>query len=140
MSPPRAIRHRRRRARAAAGFSLIEVIMALAVFGVGVLTLAAVIPFGIKRSNWASQQSRASELATVRGEALLEAPYLDDALTAGSHTDPNNPHVGSYHVEWNVEDNQPINSCKRVTIRVRRPTATSPVLAQVVVVKALSNL
>lgn len=121
------------------GFTLVEVFIALSVFAIGVLVMALLIPLGVKKSNRASQQSRSSQLAAIRAEAILDATYTDTDLDKGTHIDPNNPYLGQYHVEWIVEADQPITACKRVTINVRRPAATSPVEAKIVVVKAQSE-
>ncbi|MGH2359200.1 MAG: type IV pilus modification PilV family protein [bacterium] len=116
------------------GFTLIEALIALMVFSIGVLALAAVVPYGTNRVGKATGQTRSGELATERAEILLSTPYDDGDLTAGWHNDTANPYQVLYHVRWNVEDNQPITSCKRVTVVVNRPTLTSPTVAKVVIV------
>jgi prepilin-type N-terminal cleavage/methylation domain-containing protein len=118
----------------AAGFTLVELLIALVVFGLGVLSLAAVIPLGVARSNNASQQTRASELAATCAEQVLETPYGDASMTSGAHDDVNNPYPGGYYVRWTVEDDQPIADCKRITIRVYRRTFLSLPLSVLVVV------
>lgn len=106
--------------RTAAGFSLIEVIVALTVFAIGVLGLAVMIPFGSNRVRQAGTQTRASTLASQRAEVLLTTPYADGSLTAGTHTDTANPLLGGYYVRWTVTDNTPITSCKSISIEVSR--------------------
>ena len=132
-NPSRRFRHNQ------AGFTIIEVFIALAVFSVGVLTLAVIIPSGAKKSDKSGQQSRASEFAAARAEWLLDAPYTDDDLSDGSHTDPANPYLGQYYVEWIVELDKPIANCKRITIKIHQPSLTSPTVAQVVILKALAD-
>jgi type IV pilus modification protein PilV len=117
-----------------AGFSLVELMIALVVFGIGVLSLAAVIPVGIKRSNTAAQQTRASELAATCAEQVLETPYADGDMTSGDHDDVNNPYPGGYYVRWTVEDDQPRADCKRITVRVYRRTFASLPMSTLVVV------
>jgi Tfp pilus assembly protein PilV len=135
----RAAPARRRIRRREGGFTLVEVFIALSVFAVGVLVLALIIPLGIKKSNSASQQSRASQLATIRAEAILDAAYAEPDLDDGTHYDAGNPILGQYYVEWVVEADQPITDCKRITVNVRRPTSTSPIEARVVLLKAKSE-
>ena len=130
---------RRRQPSASAGFTLIELFIALAVFSVGVLTLAVIIPTGAKKSDKSGQQSRASEFSAQEAEELLDATYTDDVLTSGTHTDPENPYLVQYYVEWVVEDNTPIANCKRITIKVHQPTLGSPTVAQLVILKALTD-
>lgn len=104
----------------AAGFTLIEVLIALMIFGVGVLSLGLVIPMATKRVTSAGVQTRASSLAAERAETLLTLPYGDSQLTSGLHADPANPIEGSYYVQWTVTDNQPQPNCKRVRVVVSR--------------------
>jgi len=122
-----------------AGFTIIELFIALAVFSVGVLTLAVIIPTGAKKSDKSGQQSRASEFAAAQAELLLDAPYTDEILTSGTHTDHANPYLNQYHVEWVVEDDKPIANTKRITIKVHQPALSSPTVAQIVILKALTD-
>lgn len=111
---------RRGRIRGKAGFTLIEVLVALVVFAIGILSLGITIPMATKRINSAGTQTRASALATERAETLLITPYDHGDLTQGTHTDPNNPVEGSYYVKWVVTDDQPIAACKRIVVSVSR--------------------
>lgn len=104
----------------AAGFSLIEAMIALVVFAIGVMSLAVMVPFGSSRIGWAGRQTHASTLASERAEALLITPFGDASLTAGVHTDTTNPIDRYYYVRWTVTDNTPITSCKRVYVEVSR--------------------
>ena len=128
----------RRRARPAAvrsaGFSLVEVVIALAVFLVGALTLSLVMPMATRRIVTAASQTRASELAADCAEQILVTPWADPDLVAGTHNDPANPHDQTYFVSWAVLDSVPVPNCKRVTVSVAKNSATSGALAQVVVV------
>jgi prepilin-type N-terminal cleavage/methylation domain-containing protein len=116
------------------GFTLVEIIIAIALFGIGVLALAAVMPMGINRNNKAGQLSRASELVAARAEQFLATPYTEPGLAPGTHDDPGNPYEDQYHVRWTVEEDQPIAYCKRVTIQVNCPSLTSPATAKTVIV------
>ena len=131
-------RHVRRRG-AQAGFTLIELFIAIAVFSIGVLTLAVIIPAGAKKSDNSGQQSRASEFAAAHAEELLDATYGDDDLTAGTHTDADNPYLNQYYVEWVVEADAPIANCKRITIKVHQGALTAPTTAQIVILKAQAD-
>ena len=122
------------RLRSSSGFSLIEVMIALIVFAIGVLALAVCVPLGTRKITRAGQQTRASTLAAERAEQLLMTPYGNGDLTAGNHTDVNNPVEGIYYVQWDVSDDQPIASCKRVFIHVSRYNLTQPTEAAVTIV------
>ena len=117
-----------------AGFTLVEVLVALMVFVIGVLSIAAMMPSGTRSVNRSGDETRGSELASARAERLLSTSYTDAGLTSGSHFDPANPYNGKYYVSWSVEDDQPMAQCKRVTVTVRWPTALSAPGASVVIV------
>lgn len=119
------------------GFSLVELMIALVVFAIGILTLAAVIPLGVRKSNAASQQTNASELAARCAEQALVTPF--DSLTACVHDDPGNPYSGKYYVRWTIEDNRPVTNCKRITVTVHLRSTSNPPTARLVVVSPMSD-
>lgn len=110
------------------GFTLVEVLVAILVFAVGVLVLAGTLPRGMHRVSDSSEFTHASILASETAERLLATPYDDSDLDAGAHVDAANPHDGNYHVRWTVEDSQPMIHCKRVTIHVYRPDTPPAIL------------
>jgi prepilin-type N-terminal cleavage/methylation domain-containing protein len=124
----------RRVASRAAGFSLVEIIIALAVFMVGALSLSVVMPMATKRIVKAASQTRASELSADCAEQILVTPWDDGDLVAGTHTDPSNPRDGVYYVSWAVLDSVPVPNCKRVTVSVSQNSVGATALAQVTVV------
>jgi hypothetical protein len=124
----------RRSAPRAAGFSLVEILIALAVFMIGVLSLAVVMPVATKRIVTAASQTRASELSAECAERVLVTPWDDADLVAGTHTDPTNPRDGVYYVSWAVLDSVPVPNCKRVTINVSRLAVGTTALAQLTVI------
>jgi prepilin-type N-terminal cleavage/methylation domain-containing protein len=124
----------RRAAVREAGFSLVEVVIALAVFMVGALTLSLVMPMATRRIVTASSQTRASELSAEAAEHILVTPWDDPDLTAGTHSDTGNPHDRVYYVSWAVLDSVPVPNCKRVTVSVSRNSVSAAALAQLVVV------
>lgn len=119
---------------APSGFTLVEVLVAMILFTVGVLSIATLMPFGSRSVNKAADQTRGSELVAVCAERLLTTVYSDSTLAAGMHSDPVNPYYGSYYIKWNVEDDQPMVSCKRITVTAAWPASTSSVGANVVIV------
>ena len=128
----------RRRPRLA-GFSLIEVLIAMVVFAIGVLSLGICIPLGTHKIDSAGNQTHAAELAAQRAEALLITPYGDNDLTAGVHTDANNPIDGQYYVDWTVTDDTPVTACKRVVVQVARGGVNGTPDAQVTIVTPKSG-
>ena len=121
------------------GFTLIEVLVALTIFATSMLALALTVPLATKRIMRAGTQTRASSIASEAAEDLLTLPYGDGSITAGTHDDPANPRDGVYFVRWVVEDDQPTTSCKRITVKVARRSASNTPEAQLVIVTAQSG-
>jgi prepilin-type N-terminal cleavage/methylation domain-containing protein len=117
-----------------AGFTLIEIMFAITIFGIGVMALLACIPMASKRVMSSGAQTRASALASDAAEELLNVPYGHSSLTSGTHDDPANPHDGLYYTRWVVEDDQPLTACKRITVTVaRNAVGALPVVRLVIV-------
>ena len=117
-----------------AGFTLIEVMIALVIFATGMLALALCVPVASRRIMKAGAQTRSSSLASEAAEELLTVPYGDSQLTAGTHNDTANPHDNIYYVRWVVEDDAPLAHCKRITVTVARRSVTATPEASIVVV------
>jgi len=117
-----------------AGFSLVEIVIALGVFMVGALTLSLVMPLATRRIVTAAAQTRASELSAECAEQILVTPWSDADLTSGTHNDAANPHDRFYYVSWAVKDSVPVPNCKRVTVSVSRTSVSTPALTQVTVI------
>jgi len=86
------------RARIAAeerGFSLIEVMVAVIILGIGLMGMAAVFPYGSKATVSDRLISSAVDLATQKMEELRTKRYSDAFLTAGWHPSSSGEQVGS---------------------------------------------
>ena len=98
------------------GFTLIEVLVAIVIFAIGILALTSLQAVYIGGNSSARMQTEATTLAAQSLERLKILPYAHDDL------DPvGNPHrqiVGAYRIEWNVADNSPINEVKTIRITV----------------------
>ena len=123
----------------ARGFTLVEVMIALVIFAVGIMALVLCVPMATKRVVKSGTETRASSLAAEAAEDLLTMPYGDGDITAGTHDDPANPHDGRYYLRWVVEDDEPLASCKRITITVARGSASATPEAHIVIVTAQSG-
>jgi Tfp pilus assembly protein PilV len=104
---------------------MIEVMVAVLVIAIAALGLARFFPADTKSAARPGEDSRASQLAATTMTRLLGSPAADPALGPGVHDDDRNPHERIYYVSWNVDDNQPIASCKRITVTVRWPAANA---------------
>jgi prepilin-type N-terminal cleavage/methylation domain-containing protein len=121
-------------ARPQSGFTLIEIMFAMVIFAIGVMGLMACVPMASNRVMKSGAQTRASSIAAETAEELLTVPYGNASLTPGTHNDPANPYQGKYYTRWVVENDQPLASCKRITITVARGALTNfPVVRLVIV-------
>ena len=98
------------------GFTLIEVLIAMAIFAVGFLALATLQIKSIKQNASAKMYTEATTMAVESLERLISLPYDHSDLNQG-----NNPHsmtTGGYTIEWNVQDDIPVTATKTIVINV----------------------
>ena len=118
------------------GFSLIEVIIALAIFSIGIVGLYAVQTRTISQNTTSSRITTAVTWASDKAEDLLAHNYKDltDTNTNGvaglSDTNPNCATAGNivdgcevspdgiYTLQWNVAENRPIYRSKIIRVIV----------------------
>ena len=117
----------------AEGFTMIEVILAISIFAIGILAIASMQASAVKTNSSASKLTERTALAQDRLERLVALPYTSPWLeSAGNfpNVDTNgNTHqqtiAGGYTVTWNVTDNNPITGSKYLTVTVTRGTKSS---------------
>ncbi|MEJ2246562.1 MAG: type II secretion system protein [Acidobacteriota bacterium] len=105
----------------ARGFTLVEVLIVMTIFSIGILAVAAMQMTSTKGNASARKMSEATALAEEQIENLMQLPYQHADL------DPaNNPHVsvqGPYSVNWNVTeidlDSNGTKDSKKVHVAVR---------------------
>jgi len=107
-----------------AGFTLVEMMIALTLFGVGLMALAQALPNGLSVRDKARRLSVATNLAQEELERLRSIPFDHADLAGGAHADASNPVDGAYFRNWTVQDGNPIPDMKRVTVRVSFPTSS----------------
>ena len=85
------------------GFSLIEVMIALAIFSIGILGVASMQILSVNYNSHARRTTEGTSWGVERMERLMTLPYADADLN-----DATNPHTdarGIYNITWNVIDN-----------------------------------
>lgn len=87
-------KQRTRRGTGQAGFTLVEVLVAVVVMGVGLIGLAAVFPLGARVGVTERMTTQAVDLATQKMEQLRVESYHGTALTAGWHPSSSGEPVG----------------------------------------------
>jgi type IV pilus modification protein PilV len=104
------------------GFTLLEVLFALAIFSIGILAIAGMQISSINGNSAARMQTEATTLAVERLERLSALPY-DHADLDPYNNNPHQATSGSYTIVWNVIDDVPIPLTKTINITV---TAANP--------------
>ena len=108
------------------GFTLIEVLIALTIFAVGLLAIAAMQTSAIQMNSTGNRVTEISTLGIDRMEDLLSLPYTDPWLESagnppGGHDSLNREHLltsNGYQVEWHIDDNCPAANTKSITLTV----------------------
>ena len=97
--------------KAMAGFTIIEILFALAILAVGILGVASMQGSAVKGDLWAGQITRATNIAQDKIEALLSLPY--DSVVSSQPVQ-----FGHYNVSWTVADDTPMTDTKTIHLTV----------------------
>ena len=89
-----------------AGFTIVEALVALTIFGIGTILLMQLAPRAVQYATRARVLSQANALAQAKVEELRALPQLHADLTAGAHQDPNNPIDGTFTRTWDVTEDE----------------------------------
>ena len=99
------------------GYTLVEVLIAMAIFAVGFLALASLQIRSISQNASSRMYTDATTMAVESMERLISLPYDHAELDQG-----NNPHstqtTEGYTIEWNIQDNVPMTATKTIVINV----------------------
>ncbi len=101
------------------GFSLLEVLIALAIFSLGMLAVGALQFNSTNNNTGARIHTQASTLLVDQIERLTALAYDDADLDAGNHSAVQDP----YTVSWAVVDDAPAAGAKMIAVTV---TGTHP--------------
>ena len=94
------------------GFTILEVVMASAIFAIGILGVCALQTAAIKTISSANCITVGTTHAQDKLEELLELPFSDSDLSIGDHTESNPP--SGYTTTWIVAANT--SSSKSVAV------------------------
>jgi len=107
------------------GFTLIEVMIAISIFAVGLLAVAAMQTSAIRVNSTAGQITDRTTLAQDKLEELMGLSYSDPWLEAAGnppgqdsalHTHQETP--DNYVISWTVNNNTPVSGTKLITVTV----------------------
>ena len=85
-----------------AGFTLIEVMITLAIFAIGILAVSAMQITAVNQNSGSRMQTEATAVAEQLLERLMALPYDHDMLSADANRNPHQQSVGAYIVSWTV--------------------------------------
>ena len=97
------------------GFSLIEVLIAVGIFSIGLLGIGTLLIASTNGNATARRVTESSSWAADRIEQLLIVPYDDLASSAEDETE------GSYSISWVVTDDTPVDNVKSIDVTIRNP-------------------
>jgi len=93
------------------GFTLVEILIAMTIFAIGILGVASMQVWGLRGNASAVWHTQAATFAADRIEKLMMVDY--DDLVNGSETQ------GDYTISWTVTTNNPINNTATLTVNVQ---------------------
>jgi len=94
------------------GFTLLEVMIAMAIFSVGILAVGAMQINSANTNTGARIYTEEATWVADQIERLTALDYNDDDLTAGDHAVVQGP----YTVSWTVADDAPVAGAKRIAV------------------------
>ena len=115
------------------GFTIVEVMISLAIFSIGFLAYSGLQLSATKANTKARWLTQAMTCATDRAEQLLDLPYAHTDLTAGVHSlaadadeiDNNSDgridepgESGPLNFSWTVTDGATLNNVKTINISI----------------------
>jgi type II secretory pathway pseudopilin PulG len=111
------------------GAGVVEIMVALLIFGIGLVAAARVLPDSSVKTTRSRNKTLAVNIAQEKIEELMADGYQHADLTAGDHDDPDNPINGHYTRAWTVADDTPVVGMKMIAVSVTFPTSSADSVA-----------
>ena len=100
------------------GFTLIETVIAMAIFAIGILAVGSMQISSVNNNASARMRTEAVILASEKIEELMSLPdYNDLLLSDETHSEVSANKI--YCIEWDVEKDYPLPNTKTITLSVR---------------------
>jgi type IV pilus assembly protein PilV len=104
------------------GFTLIEVLLAIGLLALALLSMASMFVTGYRQTGRGAERTTAVMLASKQMEYLRNQGFASGELSAGTATSSfASPYLG-YSRTTTIVDNTPIANVKQVTIQVTTPS------------------
>ena len=107
------------------GFTLLEVLVALIVFTVGILAVFSLQVTSIRGNHTAYQFFEGTNQGADTLETMAGQPYTHGDFTAGSHGPIFNGPNNSFRTEWTVTDNSDNTKTIVMTVQWSQPGGTT---------------
>jgi prepilin-type N-terminal cleavage/methylation domain-containing protein len=107
------------------GYTLIEMLIAIAILSIGLLAVATMQISSIRVNDTARRMTRRATIAQDRLEYIVSLKYTHAVLTSGAHTDGSAP--SGYSISWTVSTGgtlPPLTKLIRVNVTERGKTTT----------------
>jgi len=98
------------------GYTLIEVLISLTIFAVGMLAVAVMQTSAIRMNSTAGKLTNLSTWGMDKIEELSALSYSDPLLDSAGN--PHQERLGSYTISWTVIDDNPLTNTKFITVTV----------------------
>ena len=108
------------------GFTLLEVMAALMLFSIGILSVASLLTNGMNAITASRQRLYDTTSATGYLEMMMALDYDHDWLTDGRHGPFKLP-TGKGIITWNVRKDVPFLGLKQILITIRSPARNNRV-------------
>ena len=98
------------------GYTLIEVLVSLTIFAVGLLAIAGMQITAIRMNSIAGKLATLSTWGMDKIEELSALSYSDPLLDSAGN--PHQEKLGNYIISWIVIDDNPVSNTKNITVTV----------------------
>jgi type IV pilus assembly protein PilV len=98
------------------GYTLIEVLVSLTIFAVGMLAIAGMQTTAIRMNSIAGKLTNLSTWGMDKIEELSALSYSDPLLDSAGN--PHQEKLGNYTISWIVIDDNPVSNTKNITVTV----------------------
>jgi prepilin-type N-terminal cleavage/methylation domain-containing protein len=97
------------------GFTLVEIMVAICVFSIGMLAVASMQVSGTNGTANAKWHTGATAWASDQTEKIISLPYDHPDLTDGAHAGVTED---QYAISWDVQDDALVDNTKTITVTV----------------------